>query len=110
MRHTGHRRATLTAPAGLLGSGAHAQSFTPSFRNDQTYAQRTVGYVAATGRPDFTLRVVQQALTPQAAPVTYSYSLSKTDFAFKGNPTQQQTCTAVVRKSGPVCRSASAQN
>ena len=35
-----------------LASGGEAQYFTPSFQNYQTYAQRSVGYVAATVRPE----------------------------------------------------------
>ncbi|ULH16741.1 hypothetical protein MF271_09275 [Deinococcus sp. KNUC1210] len=80
-----------------LGNEAQAQFFTPSFQDYRTYAQRSVGYVAATVQPDFTSRTVQQALSP-AAPAKYKYALSKTDFAFKGSPTQQKNCAAMVQK------------
>ena len=99
-------RSVLVAVAlssGALGSGAGAQFFTPSFQNYQTFAQRSVGYVAATVRPDFTSAAVQKALRPSATPVSYKYALSKTNFVFKGSPTQQQNCAAMVQK--PVDRS-----
>ncbi|GGR39176.1 DUF6683 family protein [Deinococcus ruber] len=79
-----------------LGNAAQAQFFTPSFQDYRTYAQRSVGYVAATVQPDFTSRAVQQALSP-SAPAKYKYALSKTDFAFKGSPTQQKNCAAMVQ-------------
>ena len=97
MANSGSRTAVVTALAVLLGSSGQAQYFKPSFQNYQTYAQRSVGYVAATAKP-FTLQVVQQALTPQAAPVRYKYDLSRTDFVFKGGPTQQKNCAAMVQK------------
>ncbi|THF88864.1 hypothetical protein E7T09_06760 [Deinococcus sp. KSM4-11] len=87
-----------TALVGLLGWSGQAQFFTPSFQNYQTFAQRSVGYVAATVRPDFTAKAVQQALSPQTTPVKYKYALSRSDFPFKGSPTQQKTCAAMVQK------------
>ncbi|MGY2892395.1 DUF6683 family protein [Deinococcus sp. UYEF24] len=91
--------------SGVPGSGAGAQFFTPSFQNYQTFAQRSVGFVAATVRPDFTSAAVQKALSPSASatPASYKYALSKTNFVFKGSPTQQKNCAAMVQK--PVDRS-----
>jgi hypothetical protein len=97
-----HRRQSgrfmVLVAALLLGSGGTAQSFTPSFQNYQTYAQRTVDYVAATVKPVFTLRVVESALSPSAAPVSYKSVLSKTNLAVKGGPNQQKNCAAMVQK------------
>ena len=95
----GRRSKKLTAAAiGLLLGSAQAQFFTPSFQDYRTFAQRSVGYVAATVQPDFTAKAVQQALKPPAAPVKYKYALSRTDFTFKGSPTQQKNCAAMVQK------------
>ncbi|OLV19916.1 DUF6683 family protein [Deinococcus marmoris] len=88
---------TVTAAGLLMGSG-QAQFFTPSFQNYQTFAQRSVGYVAATVKPDFAALAVQQALKPPATPVKYKYDLARSDFAFKGQPTQQKNCAAMVQK------------
>lgn len=81
----------------MLGS-AQAQFFTPSFQNYQTFAQRSVGYVAATVKPDFTAQAVTQALRPPATPVKYKYDLARTDFAFKGPPTQQSRCAQMATR------------
>ena len=88
----------LTVVAALLLGSAQAQYFTPSFQNYKSFAQASVGYVAATVRPDFTAKAVQQALKPPATPIKYKYDLSKTDFAFKGQPSQQKNCAAMVQK------------
>ncbi|TSA86082.1 hypothetical protein FNU79_07780 [Deinococcus detaillensis] len=99
VRHGKRNRWQVMLAAGALLSSGQAQFFTPSFQNYQSFAQRSVGYVAATVRPDFTAKVVQQALKPPATPVKYKYELSKTDFAFKGAPTQQKNCAAMVQKA-----------
>ncbi|GAA4021905.1 hypothetical protein GCM10022631_40220 [Deinococcus rubellus] len=92
------RHLTAAATASLLLGSAQAQFFTPSFQNYQSFAQRSVGYVAATIKPEFTAQAVRQALKPPAIPVKYKYALSRTDFAFKGRPTQQKNCAAMVTK------------
>ncbi|WP_161883236.1 DUF6683 family protein [Deinococcus alpinitundrae] len=88
----------LTVMAVLLLGSAQAQFFTPSFQNYKSFAQASVGFVAATVQPDFTAKAVQQALKPPATPVKYKYDLSKTDFAFKGQPSQQKNCAVMVQK------------
>ncbi|WP_157452101.1 DUF6683 family protein [Deinococcus aquatilis] len=92
------RKVMGAALAVLLASGGQAQFFTPSFQDYRTFAQRSVGYVAATVQPDFTAKAVKQALSPRATPPTYKYPLVRTDFVFRGSPTQQKNCAAMVQK------------
>lgn len=86
-------RATLSA-ALLLWSGA--QAFTPSFQDYRTFSQRSVGYVAATVTPVFVPQAVAQATRPDAAAPQYRSALQRSDFTFRGSPTQQQTCAAMA--------------
>ena len=62
------------------------------------WADFSRAYVAATVQPDFTAKAVKQALSPRATPPTYKYPLVRTDFVFRGSPTQQKNCAAMVQK------------